>query len=37
MLINAIGLGTIFKNNLLKNDKTINYFDNFLYFSLKWC
>ena len=27
-----IGLGAIFENNLWKNDKTINFFDGFLYF-----
>ena len=28
----GIGLGTIFKNILHENDKTINFVDNFLYF-----
>ena len=28
----GISLGTIFKNILWENDKTINLFDNFLYF-----
>ena len=39
----SIGLGTTFRNILWKNDKTINFFDDFLYFSknyvklfLKW-
>ena len=27
-----IQLGTIFRNILYKNDKTINFYDNFLYF-----
>ena len=31
----GISLRTIFKNILLKNDKTINVVDNFLYFLLK--
>ena len=33
----GISLRTIFKNILLKNDKTINVVDNFLYFLLKLC
>ena len=28
----GISLGTIFKNDLLKTDKAINFFDKFLYF-----
>ena len=30
--VKGIGLGTIFRNILLENDKAINFFDNFLYF-----
>ena len=30
--IKGIGLETIFKNILWKNDQTINFIDNFLYF-----
>ena len=33
----GISLRNIFKNILLKNDKTINVVDNFLYFQLKLC
>ena len=33
----SISLRIIFKNILLKNDKTINVVDNFLYFLLKLC
>jgi len=29
----GIGLGTIFKNILWENDKTIDYVNSFLYFS----
>ena len=35
MLMNAlkgIGVGTTFRNILWENDKTINFFDSFLYF-----
>ena len=32
-LIKSIGLRTIFKNILWKNDKVINFVDSFLYFS----
>ena len=32
----CIGLETIFKNILRKNDKIINFVNNFLYFLSKW-
>ena len=31
--LKGIDLATIFRNILWKNDKVINFFDNFLYFS----
>ena len=33
----AISLWIIFKDILRKNDKTIKFFNGFLYFSLKLC
>ena len=33
----SIGLGTTIRNILWKNDKAINFFDDFLYFLKKLC